>query len=159
MSDIFMNAAPYSLLGQDPPSSKIPCYTTSHLKQLTLQNTLGSHFRFNRHIDNIRKNASRTLHFLKRNLRISSSEVKTQAYQSYVWPRLEYAASVWDPFTKSNKDKLEMDQRCSAHCTLGRYHNRSSVPNMLNHLGRHSLEMRYVCVCVWQWCTRWAMDW
>ena len=70
--------------------------------------TLTTDLRFNRHIDNIRKNASGTLQFLKRNLRISSSEVKTQSYQSYVRPRLEYAASVWDPFTKTNKDKLEM---------------------------------------------------
>ena len=80
--------------------------------------TLTTDLRLNCHIDNIRKNASRTLQFLKRNLRISSSEVKTQAYQSYVRPRLEYAASVWDPFTKTNKDKLEMVQRYSASWTL-----------------------------------------
>ena len=104
--------------------------------------TLTTDLRFNRHIDNIRKNASGTLHFLKRYLRISSTEVKTQAYQSYVRPRLEYAASVWDPFTKTNKDKLEMVQRYSARWTLGHYHNRSSVSDMLNHLGWRSLEMR-----------------
>ena len=106
--------------------------------------TLTTDLRFNRHIDNIRKNASGTLEFLKRNLRISSSEVKTQAYQSYVRPRLEYAASFWDPFTKTNKDKLEMVQRYSAHWTLGRYHNRSSVTDMFNYLGWRSLEMRCV---------------
>ena len=106
--------------------------------------TLATDLRFNRHIDNIRKNASGTLQFLKRNLRISSSEVKTQAYQSYVRPRLEYAATVWDPFTKTNRDKLEMVQRYSARWTLGRYHNRSSVTDMLNYLGWRRLEMRRV---------------
>ena len=106
--------------------------------------TLTTDLLFNRHIDNIRKNARGTLHFLKWNLRISSTEVKTQAYQSYVRPRLEYAASVWDPFIKTNKDKLEMVQRYSARWTLGRYHNRSSVSDMLNHLGWRSLVMRRV---------------
>ena len=106
--------------------------------------TLTTDLRFNRHIDNIKKNASGTLHFLKRNLRISSSEVKTQPYHSYVRPRLEYAASVWDPFTKSNKNKLEMVQRYSARWTLGRQHNRSSVTEMLNHRGWRSLEMRHM---------------
>ena len=81
-------------------------------------------------------------------IRISSSEVKTQAYQSYVRPRLEYAASVWDPFTKTNKDKLEMVQRYNARWTLGQYHNRSIVTDMLNHLGWRSLEMRRVDACM-----------
>ena len=110
--------------------------------------TLATNLQFNNHIDNIRKNASGTLHFLKRNLRISSTEVKTQSYQSYVRPRLEYAASVWDPFTKTNKDKLEMVQRYSARWTLGRYHNRSSVSDMLYHLGWRILEMRRVDTCM-----------
>ena len=104
--------------------------------------TLTTDLRFNRHIDNIRKNASGTVQFLKRNLRISSSEVKTQAYQIYVRPRLEYAASVWDPFTKTNKDKLEMVQRYSARWTLGRYHNRSSVTDMLNQQPRNEARGR-----------------
>ena len=44
-----------------------------------------------------------------------------------------------DSFTESNTDKLEMGKKYS-----GRYHNRSSDTDMLNHIGRRSLEMRRV---------------
>ena len=116
-----------------------------------LEVTLTTDLRFNRHTDNIRKNASRTLHFLKRNLRISSSEDKTQAYQNYNRPRLEYAASVWDPFTKSNKDRLEMIQRYSARWTLGRYLNRCHRYAKSSGLAKSINDARG-CSC--QWCTR-----
>ena len=40
-----------------------------------------------------------------RNLKISSKAVKTQAYQSLVLPRLEYAGTIWSPHTSDNIKK------------------------------------------------------
>ncbi len=49
---------------------------------------------------------------------------------------------MWDPYTVTNKHKLEMVQRRSARFVLNRYHNRSSVGDMLETLGWQSLEER-----------------
>ena len=38
--------------------------------------------------------------FLKRNLKIKSSAVKSHAYKAFVRPKLEYASAVWDPHTR-----------------------------------------------------------
>ena len=67
-------------------------------------------------------------------------------------PREEIAPILEAIFTKSlDTGKLPDDwksanvvQRYSARWTLGRYHNRSSVTDMLNYLGWRSLEMRRV---------------
>ena len=98
--------------------------------------------RWNKHITNTRNKATGALHFLQRNLRISSTKVKTTAYQSLVRPRLEYAASVWDPYTQGNIDRLEMVQRRAARWVLGRYHQRSSVGEMLEQLQWPTLQKR-----------------
>ena len=98
--------------------------------------------RWNTHVQATRNSASATLGFLKRNLRISSTMIKTRAYQSYVRPKLEYASCVWDPHTQANISRIEMVQRQSARWVLGRYHNTSSVTDMLSHLRWRSQEMR-----------------
>ena len=59
------------------------------------------------HINSITTKANKTLGFLRRNINISSTTVKEQAYKSLVRPSLEYACSVWDPYTKENKIQLE----------------------------------------------------
>ena len=91
---------------------------------------------------NTRNKACGTLMYLQRNLRITSTQVKTTAYNSYVRPRLEYASTVWDPHTQGNVDKLEMVQRRAARWVLGRFHQRSSVSDMLAHLKWPSLQRR-----------------
>ncbi len=79
---------------------------------------------------------------LKRNLIISSPTIKSQAYKSLVRPQLEYASTVWNPTTKKGSSTIEIVQRRAAHWVCNRYHNTSSVTNMLNHLQSHTLEMR-----------------
>jgi hypothetical protein len=44
----------------------------------------------------------------------SVSPVKKQAYKFLVRPSLEYACSVWDPYTKENIIQLEQVQRRAA---------------------------------------------
>ena len=94
------------------------------------------------HINNVANKANRTLGFLRRNLKISSSAIKDRAYKAFVRLILEYASSAWDPYTQKSIDKLEADQRRAARFVLNRYHNTSSVNLMLDSLGWPSLEQR-----------------
>ncbi len=102
--------------------------------------TIASDLRWNKHIDNITSN--RTLGFLKRNLKINSTALKSTAYNTLVRPTLEYACTVWDPYTQGNISKIEMVQRRAARFVLGRYNNTSSLGDMLYELGWTSLQTR-----------------
>ena len=73
---------------------------------------------------------------------ISSSAIKERAYKAFVRPILEYASSVWDPYTQKSIDKLEAVQRRAARFVPHHYHNTSNVRLMLDSLGWPSLEQR-----------------
>ena len=66
----------------------------------------------------------------------------TTDYKTFVRPILEYASSVWDPYTQGNKDKLEAVQRRAARFVCNKYHRTASVTRMLEQLGWPSLEQR-----------------
>ena len=112
--------------------------------------------KWNSHINSTSSKANQTLGFLKRTLRINSSTVKEKAYKSLVRPKLEYCSTVWDPkcgITNPKDgdktshrlvDQLEMVQRRAARWVTGRYHNTSSVSDMLRSLDWRSLEQRRV---------------
>ena len=104
--------------------------------------TISHDLKWNTHINNTTNKAGKVLNMLKRNLKISNPTVKTQAYNSLVRPIAEYAAVVWDPYTKANINKVEMVQRRAARWTLNRYHNTSSVTDMLDHLAWPMLQTR-----------------
>ena len=61
---------------------------------------------------------------------------------TYVRPILDYASSSWDPHTQDQIWKLEMVQRRAARFTLGDYHPRHSVTQMLHSLKWQSLYER-----------------
>ena len=82
------------------------------------------------------------LGFLRRNLRISSKETKSMAYMAMVRSNLEYCATVWNPWKKEHIKKLEMVQRRAARFVTNRFHNTSSVSDMLEHLEWDTLEAR-----------------
>ena len=104
--------------------------------------TFNSNLDWGQHINNISAKANNTIGFLRRNLNISSTKTKEAAYYAMVRPSIEYACSIWDPYEKGDISKLEMIQRRSARFVTQRYHNRSSVSNMLQHLEWKSLETR-----------------
>jgi hypothetical protein len=104
--------------------------------------TLTSDLSWNKHITNFTGKANSSLGFLRRNLRINSPHLKTTAYKTLVRPLLEYAPTVWDPYTKKNIRNIEMVQRRSARYVLQRYRNSSCVSDMLHELGWQSLEER-----------------
>ena len=96
--------------------------------------TLQSNLKWNLHYDNIISNANKSLGFLKRNLRVSNTDIKSRAYQTLVRPKLEYSCSVWDPYTSEHTQKLEMVQRRAARYAMNNYHNTSSVTDMIDTL-------------------------
>ena len=93
-------------------------------------------------IQNITTSASRSLGFLKRNIRSQNPALRKMAYKTLVRPLEEYSSSVWSPYTKSNVDKLEMIQRRAARWTSNNYSPYASVTEMLQSLGWRSLEQR-----------------
>ena len=94
------------------------------------------------HISNTCSKANRALGFLKCNLKISASNIKEKAYKVFIHPLLEYAASIWDPYSQKNIAKIEAVQRRVACFVLNRFRNTSSVNNMLEALGWLTLEQR-----------------
>lgn len=114
--------------------------TVSQVKYLGV--TITSDLRWNAHINNICLKANRSLGFLRRNLKVPSIQIKTQAYFTFVRPIVENSCTVWDPYTLTQINKLEMIQRRAARYVLYRHHNTSSVTDMLQTLGWRSLSDR-----------------
>ncbi len=95
-----------------------------------------------KHITNATNSASKTLGFLKRNMSKCDPTVKTAAYKTLVRPKLEYAASVWDPHQAKFITKLEKIQRRAARFVMGDHRRDSSVTTMLNTLEWPTLQAR-----------------
>ena len=131
--------------------SRSPLKYPYQLKEHTLeeQNTtkylgvdLQSMLSWKYHIDRITEKSNSMLGFLRRNLKSTSVETKTNAYISMVRPSLEYCASVWNPNQKELIQKIEMIQRRAARYVSNRFRNTSSVSSMLDALQWESLESR-----------------
>ena len=135
-----------------PISNKTaPCQHTYYLRGHALKHvdetkylgiTLSSDLHWGSHVIQLCKKANRTMGFLKRNLNISSCSVKETAYKTLVRPLLEFASSAWDPGLQVDINRLQMVQRRAARYTLNRYHNRSSVSEMLDQLKWPTLQQR-----------------
>ena len=104
--------------------------------------TITSDLKWNTYIDNIRAKANKTLGFVKRNVGTRQTPIKTKEYQALVRPTLEYCTCVWDPYTQGGVRELESVQRRAARYCLYRYHNTSSMTDMLNFLNWKTLEER-----------------
>ena len=104
--------------------------------------TISQDLSWNKHISNVASKANKTLGLVKRNIKISSPSIKELAFNSLVRPITEYSAAVWDPYTQANIRSLEKVQRRAARWTLNRYHNTSSVSDMLVHLSWPTLQSR-----------------
>ena len=94
------------------------------------------------HVNNICAKANKTIGFLKRNINISNKSIKEKAYKSLVRPTVEYASAAWNPHQKGDIQKLEMIQRRAARFVQNRYHNTSSVSDMIYQLEWPTLEER-----------------
>jgi hypothetical protein len=97
---------------------------------------------WDQHINNITAKANKILGFLRRNLKIPSIRIKEQAYQTLVRPLVEYASTVWNPYAKTEINKIEAVQRRAARYVVNNQRNRSSVSNVLQRLKWRPLENR-----------------
>ena len=104
--------------------------------------TISSSLDWRSHINNTTAKANKKLGFLKRNLKISNPTVKSQAYSSLIRTQVEYASTVWSPHKITDIGRVEMVQRRAARWACHRYHNTSSVTDMLGKLQWPSLELR-----------------
>ena len=104
--------------------------------------TLSKDLSWNQHISHTACKGTRSLNFLKRNFRINSPELKSKAYKAIVRPVVEYATTVWDPYTKKNIHTLEMVQRRAACYVPNRHDRFASVTDMISELKWETLEER-----------------
>ena len=103
---------------------------------------ISSDLSYNNHISRITTNANKTLGFLKRNITTKNEKVKQLAYKSLIRPQVEYASSIWSPYTKSNVSKVERIQRRAIRWIKRDYPPLSSVSAMQEDLGLRTLEHR-----------------
>ena len=97
---------------------------------------------WNTHINQITSKANRTFGFVERNVRTTNQSVKEFTYQTLVRPQVEYASTVWSPYTKQNIQKIEIVQRRAAGWVSNTYSTFDNVSAMLSNLGWRSLEYR-----------------
>ena len=114
----------------------------AHVKYLGV--SISEDLRWNRHVADITKRASKLLGLLKRNLSPCDRKVKEAAYFGLVRPILEYASQAWDPHTANLIDELEKVQRRAARFVSGNYHDYTpgSMTKIINDLGWQTLEHR-----------------
>ena len=94
------------------------------------------------HISTSISKANKVLGLLRRNLFSCSTKVKEIAYNTLVRPKLEYCASIWDPYHQDHKNKLEAVQRRAARFVCKDFRRKSSVSSMITNLRWKSLEER-----------------
>jgi len=80
------------------------------------------------------------LGLLERVLSDCSMDVKSKAYTTFLHPPLEYACSVWNPYTKRNIHQIELVQHRPARFVFRDYSNFTKVTPMLKQLGWDTLE-------------------
>ena len=94
---------------------------------INIQNNI----KWDSHINSITDKANRTLEFLRRKVSVSSTKIKSQAYFGLVKPQLEYAATVWDPYTPTNISQPEQIQRRAARYVTNRHRKTFSVSDKM----------------------------
>ena len=82
---------------------------------------------WNEHIQATATAAHNKLSFLQRNLYRCTQEIKDLSYKTLVRTKLEYACSVWDPYTAKNTNKLESVQKKAARFVCSDYRRQSSI--------------------------------
>ena len=105
---------------------------------------ISSDLTFSYHINRITANASKSLGFLKRNIKTKHSGIREAAYKTVVMPQLEYASPIWSPYTKKDIYKVEMVQRRAIRWSLNSYSSYQNVTELQQQLGLRTLEQRRV---------------
>ncbi len=84
-----------------------------------------------KHINQTIAKASCTLNFICQNLCVAFQNIKEISYETLVRSSLNYACTVWDPYTQIQIDQVEIVQSWAARFVTKRYCSTSSVRDML----------------------------
>ena len=105
---------------------------------------ISNDLKWNIHINNVCKKASSTLGFVRRNVQHCPVQTRRAAYLALVRSSLEYAASVWDPYTVAEIEKLEKVQRRGARFISNDFKSKHEgcVTKMLEEHNLPSLQQR-----------------
>ena len=106
--------------------------------------TISEDLKWPDHTNDISKKANQTLGFLKRNIRVHNRDRKSTVFKTLVRPQLEYASTVWFPYTDQDINKLESVQRRTARWVTRDYRYTSSVSVMLRDLNWRTLDQRRI---------------
>ena len=104
--------------------------------------TIDEHLKWTNHIQHVTCKANSANAFLRRNISSCTQQTKKLCYLAMVRPLLEYASTVWSPYTNSSIYKLEMVQRRAARFITNNYSPWDSVTEILDHLNLPTLEQR-----------------
>ena len=106
--------------------------------------TFSDDLQWEKHTQATAAKASRTLGFLRRNLKDCSKQVRSTTYKSMVRPTIKYASSSWDPYKTEDADYLDKVQRRAARYACNNYTERTQgcVTAMVNSLGWETLQDR-----------------
>lgn len=86
------------------------------------------------HIEQIINKANRMLGYLRRNFSRAPSSLKLSLYKTLIRPKLEYAASVWDPSHSNLITSLELVQNNSTRFIFSNYNRTASISSMKTNL-------------------------
>ena len=117
-----------------------------HAKYLGLE--ISHDLNWNTHIQNVTTKDNSTQGFVCRNIQTKHQGIRQTAYTTLVRPQLEYASPVWSTYTQPNINKVEAVQHRTARWVTNDYSSYSSVTQMINSLGRRSLEQRRADMCL-----------
>lgn len=97
---------------------------------------------WHKQIDTVIAKASRMLHFIRRNFKQATREVKETLYFLHVRTILDYACVIWDPYQDYLINRLEKLQNQAARFVCNNYSPYSSISEMKATLGWDLLHMR-----------------
>uniref|UniRef100_V5IC65 Putative endonuclease/reverse transcript n=2 Tax=Ixodes ricinus TaxID=34613 RepID=V5IC65_IXORI len=124
-----------------------PCYSinNSTLLPVSSYKYLGVHISndlsWNIHVDYVTKNANQLLGYIKRNFFLAPLSLKLLIYKTLIRPKLEYAASIWNPGI-TLASAVESIQNRSARFILSNYHRTASTTLMKASLSLPTLSLR-----------------
>ena len=105
---------------------------------------ISNDLKWNTHVSSVISKANSSLGLLRRNLHHCPATTRKTAYIALVRSTLEYGATIWDPYTQTEINRLEGVQRRAARFITQDYKSRDPgcVTRMLNDLQLPPLQTR-----------------
>ena len=84
---------------------------------------LTNNLNWNAHVDSVTSKAYRTLGVICRVIGTSSKTLKEKLVRQLIWPKMDYASTVWDPYLLGQQRKLENINKRSCKIILNNDYN------------------------------------